>query len=89
MSKNSSFLSVQYDALITALQNKPNYQNEEAYAIAKESRKCISNYSAKILYCLDDVGLLCASEVPLRLIGSNFSCTRLLLQFLSYFCITI
>ncbi|CAM0950731.1 unnamed protein product [Alopecurus aequalis] len=51
------------DALITALQNKPNYQNKEAYKIAKESRKCLSSYLAKILHCLDNVGLLCASEV--------------------------
>ncbi|XP_047049658.1 endoribonuclease Dicer homolog 3a-like [Lolium rigidum] len=62
LSEELALLHSKYDALITALQNKPNYQNEEAYAIAKESRKCISNYSAKILYCLDDVGLLCASE---------------------------
>ena len=65
---------MQYDALITTLQNKPNYQNKESDEIAKESQRRLSNSSAKILYCIDDIGLLCASEVSLRFIGSNVSC---------------
>jgi hypothetical protein len=56
-------LFVQYDALITKLQNKPNYQKKEADEIAKQSRKHLSDSSEKILYCLDALGLLCASEV--------------------------
>ena len=70
VSKDSLFLFVQYDALITKLQNKPNYQKKEADEIAKRSRKHLSDSSEKILHCLDDVGLLCASEVSIRFIGS-------------------
>ncbi|CAM0884261.1 unnamed protein product [Alopecurus aequalis] len=57
-----TLLLSKYDALITKLQNKPNYQKKEADEIAKKSRKQLSDSSEKILYCLDDLGLLCASE---------------------------
>nr|CDM85593.1 unnamed protein product [Triticum aestivum] len=62
LSEELGFLHSEYDALITTLQNKPNYQNKESDEIAKESRRRLSNSSAKILYCIDDIGLLCASE---------------------------
>ncbi|VAH83278.1 unnamed protein product [Triticum turgidum subsp. durum] len=62
LSEELGFLLSEYDALITTLQNKPNYQNKESDEIAKESRRRLSNSSAKILYCIDDIGLLCASE---------------------------
>lgn len=62
LSEELGLLHSKYDALITTLQNKPNYQNKESGEIAKESRGRLFNSSAKILYCIDDVGLLCASE---------------------------
>ncbi|VAH67451.1 unnamed protein product [Triticum turgidum subsp. durum] len=62
LSEELGLLHSEYDALITTLQNKPNCQNKESDEIAKESRRRLSNSSAKILYCIDDIGLLCASE---------------------------
>lgn len=69
MSKISIFLSVQYDELIAHLQTRPNNQYKDADEITKESRKRLSNSLAKICYCLEDAGLLCASEVLVRFIG--------------------
>jgi molecular chaperone GrpE (heat shock protein) len=74
-------LFLQYDALIRKLQNKPNYQKKEADEIAKQSRKHLSDYIEKILYCLDSVGLLCASEVSCSFTCSDFSCMRLGLKY--------
>ncbi|KAK1669062.1 hypothetical protein QYE76_057221 [Lolium multiflorum] len=62
LSEELTLLRSEYDALIRKLQNKPNYQKKEADEIAKQSRKHLSDSVEKILYCLDAVGLLCASE---------------------------
>lgn len=63
MSKISIFFSLQYDGLIVQLHNRSTNQYKDADEITKESRMRLSNSLAKICYCLEDTGLLCASEV--------------------------
>jgi hypothetical protein len=67
MSKISIFLCVQYDGLIVQLHNRSINQYKDADEITKESRRRLSNSLAKICYCLEDAGLLCASEVLVRI----------------------
>jgi hypothetical protein len=67
-----SFLSLQYDELIAQLQSRPNFQYADADEIIKESRRQLLNSSAKICFCLEDVGLLCASEVSVRFTDCSF-----------------
>ncbi|XP_006645199.1 endoribonuclease Dicer homolog 3a isoform X3 [Oryza brachyantha] len=62
LSEELVVLCSKYDALITELQNKPNCLYKDADDITKESRRRLSNSVAKICYCLNDVGLICASE---------------------------
>uniref|UniRef100_A0A0D9V9B3 Uncharacterized protein n=1 Tax=Leersia perrieri TaxID=77586 RepID=A0A0D9V9B3_9ORYZ len=62
LSEELGVLCSKYDALITELQNKPNSMYKDADDIINESRRCLSNSTAKISYCLNDVGLICASE---------------------------
>jgi endoribonuclease Dicer len=67
---------VQYDALITELQNKRSDMYKDADDITKESKRRLSKSIAKICYCLDDVGLICASEVFVIFICSSYLCYR-------------
>ncbi|GJM92126.1 hypothetical protein PR202_ga08557 [Eleusine coracana subsp. coracana] len=62
LSEELGILCSKYDEMIAQLQNKPNYQYKDAAEIIKESRRRLSNCLAKICFCLEDVGLLCASE---------------------------
>ena len=59
---------MQYDVLIAELHCRLTNQYKDADQITKESRRRLSNSLAKICYCLEDVGLLCASEVLIRLV---------------------
>lgn len=54
---------MQYDGLIAQLYSRLTNQYKDADEITKESRRRLSNSLAKICYCLEDVGLVCASEV--------------------------
>jgi endoribonuclease Dicer len=56
--------------LIAQLHCKLTNQYKDADQITKELQKRLSNSLAKICYCLEDVGLLCASEVLIRLVLS-------------------
>lgn len=62
LSEELGLLCSKYDASIAQLRNKPSCQYKDADEITKESRRRLSNSLAKICYCLNDVGLLCASE---------------------------
>uniref|UniRef100_A0A0E0JSJ4 Uncharacterized protein n=1 Tax=Oryza punctata TaxID=4537 RepID=A0A0E0JSJ4_ORYPU len=62
LSEELGVLCSKYDALITELQNKRSYMYKDADDITKESKRRLSKSIAKICYCLDDVGLICASE---------------------------
>ncbi|XP_062207830.1 endoribonuclease Dicer homolog 3a isoform X2 [Phragmites australis] len=62
LSEELGILCSKYDELIAHLQTRPNNQYKDADEITKESRKRLSNSLAKICYCLEDAGLLCASE---------------------------
>lgn len=62
---------MQYDGLIAQLYSRLTNQYKDADEITKESRRRLSNSLAKICYCLEDVGLLCASEV-VRLVLSYY-----------------
>lgn len=59
----SIFLSVQYDGLIEQLHSRMTNHYKDADEITKESRRRLTNSLAKVCYCLEDIGLLCASEV--------------------------
>uniref|UniRef100_A0A0E0FXC3 Uncharacterized protein n=1 Tax=Oryza nivara TaxID=4536 RepID=A0A0E0FXC3_ORYNI len=62
LSEELGVLCSKYDALITELQNKRSDMYKDADDITKESKRRLSKSIAKICYCLDDVGLICASE---------------------------
>ncbi|ONM35313.1 dicer-like 104 [Zea mays] len=62
LSEELEILCSKYDGLIIQLHNRSTNQYKDADEITKESRKRLSNSLAKICYCLEDAGLLCASE---------------------------
>ncbi|KAL6613967.1 hypothetical protein ACP70R_036237 [Stipagrostis hirtigluma subsp. patula] len=62
LSEELGTLCTKYDELIEQLKNRLKNQYKDADEITKESRRRLSNSLAKICYCLEDVGLLCASE---------------------------
>lgn len=72
--RTHSFMYMQYDALITELQNKRSDMYKDADDITKESKRRLSKSIAKICYCLDDVGLVWASEVFVIFIGFSYLC---------------
>ena len=53
----------QFDNLLLNLQGSPMTQYKDMDDKLKALRKRLSNDHAKILYCLDDLGLICAYEV--------------------------
>lgn len=55
----------QFDDLLLNLQGSPMTQYKDMDDRHKALRKRLSNDHAKIVYCLDDLGLLCAYEVRL------------------------
>ncbi|KAG2580124.1 hypothetical protein PVAP13_6NG318300 [Panicum virgatum] len=62
LSAELGILYSKYDGLIAQLHSTLTNQYKDADQITKESRRRLSNSLAKICYCLEDVGLLCASE---------------------------
>ncbi|KAG2593731.1 hypothetical protein PVAP13_5NG012593 [Panicum virgatum] len=62
LSAELGILYFKYDVLIAELHCRLTNQYKDADQITKESRRRLSNSLAKICYCLEDVGLLCASE---------------------------
>ncbi|RCV28682.1 hypothetical protein SETIT_5G422300v2 [Setaria italica] len=62
LSEELGILCSKYDGLIAQLYSRLTNQYKDADEITKESRRRLSNSLAKICYCLEDVGLLCASE---------------------------
>ncbi|CAL4972547.1 unnamed protein product [Urochloa decumbens] len=62
LSEELGILCSKYDGLIIQLHSRLTNQYKDADEITKESRRRLSNSLAKICYCLEDVGLLCASE---------------------------
>ncbi|PVH37629.1 hypothetical protein PAHAL_5G048900 [Panicum hallii] len=62
LSAELGILYSKYDVLIAQLHCKLTNQYKDADQITKELQKRLSNSLAKICYCLEDVGLLCASE---------------------------
>ena len=59
------FLHKQFDASLLELQGSMPSQFRDMEDKYKALRKRLSNDHAKILYCLEDLGLLCAYEVQL------------------------
>lgn len=57
----------QVDSSLVALQESPSYQFKDTSDLLKAARKNLFSYHDKILYCLDNLGLVCACEVQ-----SNF-----------------
>ncbi|RLN24659.1 hypothetical protein C2845_PM07G32210 [Panicum miliaceum] len=62
LSAELGILYSKYDVLIAQVHCMLTNQYKDADQITKESRRRLSNSLAKICYCLEDVGLLCASE---------------------------
>ncbi|XP_038975924.1 endoribonuclease Dicer homolog 3b-like [Phoenix dactylifera] len=50
------------DASLVSLQESPSNQFKDTNDILMASRKSLSRYHGKILYCLDELGLICAAE---------------------------
>ncbi|WVZ67722.1 hypothetical protein U9M48_016765 [Paspalum notatum var. saurae] len=62
LSEELGIVCSKYDGLIAQLHSRPTNQFKDTDEIIKESRRRLSNSLAKICYCLEDAGLLCASE---------------------------
>ncbi|KAJ1286734.1 hypothetical protein BS78_03G374900 [Paspalum vaginatum] len=62
LSEELGIVCSKYDGLIAQLYNRSTNQYKDADEIIKESQRRLSNSLAKICYCLEDAGLLCASE---------------------------
>ncbi|XP_039850430.1 endoribonuclease Dicer homolog 3a-like isoform X2 [Panicum virgatum] len=62
LSAELGILYCKYDMLIAQVHCTLTNQYKDADQITKESRRRLSISLAKICYCLEDVGLLCASE---------------------------
>lgn len=57
------YLYVQFDASLSKLQGSDLNCYKDMDDKHKTLRKQLSDYHAKILYCLDELGLICAYEV--------------------------
>lgn len=55
----------QFHTSVTDLEASPANQFSDISAKIKSKMKDLSNVYTKILYCLDDLGLICAHEVKL------------------------
>lgn len=53
----------QFDVSLSKLQGSVQNSYKDMDDKHKTLRKQLSNYHAKILYCLDELGLICAYEV--------------------------
>nr|CAB3479195.1 unnamed protein product [Digitaria exilis] len=62
LSKELGILCTKYDGLIEQLHTRMTNHYKDADGITKESRRRLTNSLAKVCYCLEDIGLLCASE---------------------------
>ncbi|CAO2167444.1 unnamed protein product [Urochloa humidicola] len=62
LSEELGILCSKYDGLIVQLHSRLTNQYKDADEITKESRRHLSNSLAKICHCLEDIGLVCASE---------------------------
>lgn len=57
------FICEQVDDALVSLQKSPSNKYKDTNEILEASKKNLSCYHAKILYCIDNLGLICATEV--------------------------
>ncbi|XP_068656481.1 endoribonuclease Dicer homolog 3a isoform X2 [Aristolochia californica] len=70
LKKKLECLWQKFDALVVHLQGSPTYQFKDTVESLKALRRDLENYHAKILYCLDNLGLTCAYEAAQVCMGT-------------------
>lgn len=54
---------LQVDSSLICLEELPSNQFNDNSEILRAARKSLSNYHGKVVYCLNELGLICAAEV--------------------------